>query len=104
MFTKLRFQSRSKMFWNRWLIKQYAIVVRNRLINTHIRIHYIFSTFSEYYERSTWQFGTNVINQKFWCVSHLFTFLTIHLIQNLMLKYLQFFPLPDYYLMISENT
>ena len=65
MFTKLRFQSRSKMFWNRWLIKQYAIVVRNRLINTHIRIHYIFSTFSEYYERSTWQFGTNVINQNF---------------------------------------
>ena len=73
MFTKLRFQSRSKKFWNCWLIKQYTIIVRSRLINTHIRIHYHFSTFSEYWERSTWQFGTNVINQKFWCVSHLFT-------------------------------
>jgi len=28
MFTKLRFQSRSKKFWNRWLIKQYAIINR----------------------------------------------------------------------------
>jgi len=28
MFTKLRFQSRSKIFWNRWSIKQYAITVR----------------------------------------------------------------------------
>jgi len=73
MFTKLRFQSLSKKFWSRWLIKQYAIIVRSRLINIHIRIHYHFSTFSEYCERSTWQFGTNVINQKFWCVSHLFS-------------------------------
>jgi len=72
MFTKLRFQSRSKKFWSRWLIKQYAIVVRSRLINTHIWIHYHFSTFSEYCEPSTWQFGTNVINQN-WCVSQLFT-------------------------------
>jgi len=31
MFTKLRFQSRSKTFWSRWLIKQYAIIVRSRL-------------------------------------------------------------------------
>jgi len=31
------------------------------------------------------------------------TFLTICLIQNLMLKCLNFFPLPDYYLMISET-
>ena len=38
MFTKLRFQSRSKKIWNRWLIKQYAIIVWSRLINTHIRI------------------------------------------------------------------
>jgi len=72
MFTKLRFQSRSKRFWNRCLIKQYTIIVRSRLINIHIRIHYHFSTFSEYCKRSTWHFGTNVINQKFWCVSHLF--------------------------------
>jgi len=28
--------------WNHWLIKQYAIIVRSRLINTHIQIHYIF--------------------------------------------------------------
>jgi len=35
MFTKLRFQSRSKLFWNRWLIKKYAIIIRSRLINTH---------------------------------------------------------------------
>ena len=48
MFTKLRFQSRSKKFWNRRFIKQYTIIVRSRLINTHIRIHYHFSTFSEY--------------------------------------------------------
>jgi len=48
MFTKLRFQSRSKKFWNRWLIKQYAIIIRSRLINIHIRIHYHLSTFSEY--------------------------------------------------------
>jgi len=73
MFNKLRFQLRLKKFWNRWLIKHYAIFVRSRLINTHIRIHYHFSTFSEYCERSTWQFGTNVINQKFWGLSHLFT-------------------------------
>jgi len=73
MFTKLRFQSRSKKFWNRWLIKQLAIIVRSRLINTHIRIHHHFSTFSEYRGRSTWHFGTNVINQKFWCVSYLLT-------------------------------
>jgi len=33
MFTKLGFQSRSKKFWNRWLLKQYAIIVRGRLIN-----------------------------------------------------------------------
>jgi len=32
MFTKFRFQSRSKKFLNRWLIKQYAIIVRSRLI------------------------------------------------------------------------
>jgi len=32
------------------------------------------------------------------------TFLTICLIQNLMLKCLHFFPLPDYYVMISEST
>jgi len=32
-----------------------------------------FLTFSEYCERSTWQLGTNVINQTFWCASHLFT-------------------------------
>jgi len=32
------------------------------------------------------------------------TFLTIYLIQSLMLKYLHFFPMPDYYLMISEST
>jgi len=50
-----------------------AIVVRSRLINTHIRIHYHFSTFTEYCRRSTWQFGTNVINKKFWCVPYLFT-------------------------------
>jgi len=31
------------------------------------------------------------------------TFLTIYLIQNLMLKCLNIFPLPDHYLMISEN-
>jgi len=73
MFTKPRFQPRSKKFWNYWLIKQYTIIVRSRLINTHIRIHYHFWNFSEYWERSTWQFDTNVINQKFWCVSHLFT-------------------------------
>jgi len=73
MFTKLRFQSRSKRFWNRWLVKQFSIIVRSRLITIHIRIHCHFSTFSEYCERSTWQFGANVINQKFWCVSHLFT-------------------------------
>jgi len=73
MFTKLGFQSRLKKFWNRLLLKQYAIIVRSRLINIHIHIRYHFSTFSEYCERSTWQFGTNVINQKFWCVSHLFT-------------------------------
>ena len=69
MFTKLRFQSRSKKFWNPWLIKQLAIIVRSRLINTHIRIRYHLSTFSEYCGRSTRQFGTNVINQTFWCVS-----------------------------------
>jgi len=73
MFTKLRFQSRSKKFWNRWLIKQFAIIVRSRLININIRIHYHFSNFSEYCERSTWQFRTNVTNQKCLCVSHLFT-------------------------------
>jgi len=73
MFTKLGFQSRLKKFWNCLLLKQYAIIVRSRLINIHIQIRYHFSTFSEYCERSTWQFGTNVINQKFWCVSHLFT-------------------------------
>jgi len=39
MFTKLRYQSHSKKFWNRWLIKLYAIILRSRLINTHIRIH-----------------------------------------------------------------
>jgi len=72
MFTKLRFQSPSKKFWNR-RIEQYPIIVRSRLINTHIRIHYHFSTFSEYCERSIWQFSTNVIYQKFWCVSYLFT-------------------------------
>jgi len=44
MFTKLRFQLRSKKFWNHWLIKQYEIIVRSRLINAHIQIHYIFST------------------------------------------------------------
>ena len=33
MFSKLGFQSRSKKFWNRWLLKQYAIIVRSRLIN-----------------------------------------------------------------------
>jgi len=73
MFTKLGFQSRSKKFWNRWVLKQYAIIIRSRLITIHIGIHYHFSTFSEYCERSTWKFGTTVINQKFWCVSHLFT-------------------------------
>ena len=73
MFTKLRFQSRSKKFWSCWLINQYAIIARSRLISTNIWIHDHFSTFSEYCERSTWQFGTNVINQKFWCVSYLFT-------------------------------
>jgi len=31
----------------------------------HIRIHYHFSTFSEYCKRSIWQFDTNVINQNF---------------------------------------
>jgi len=31
------------------------------------------------------------------------TFLAIYLILNLMLKCLNFFPLPDYYLMISET-
>jgi len=45
MFTELRFQSRSKKFWNRWLIKQYAIIVRSRLINTHIRIYLSFLNF-----------------------------------------------------------
>jgi len=72
MFTKLKLQSRSKKFGNHWLVKLYANIVRSRLMNTHIRIHYHFSTFSEYCERSTWQFDTNVINQTFWCVSHLF--------------------------------
>jgi len=43
MFTKHRFQSRSQKFWNRWLIKQYAIITRSRLINTHIRIHLPFT-------------------------------------------------------------
>ena len=37
MFTKLRLQSRSKKFWNCLLIKQHTIIVRSRLINTHIR-------------------------------------------------------------------
>jgi len=59
---QFRFQSRSKKFWNRWL-KQYAIIIGSRLITIHIRIHYHFSTFSEYCKRSIWQFGTNVINQ-----------------------------------------
>jgi len=38
-------------------MKQYAIIVRirSRLISAHLRIHYHFSTFSEYCERSTWQ-------------------------------------------------
>jgi len=31
------------------------------------------------------------------------TFLVIYLIQNLMLICLHFFPLPDYYVMISES-
>jgi len=73
MFTKIRFQSSSKKFWSRWLIKQYGIIVRRCLTNIHNWIYCHFSTFSEYCERSTWQFGTNVINEKFWCVSHLFT-------------------------------
>jgi len=55
---QFRFQSRSKKFWNRWL-KQYAIIIRSRLITIHIRIHYYhFSTFSEYCKRSIWQFDT----------------------------------------------
>jgi len=53
MFTKLRFQLPSRKFWNRWLIKQYAIIFRSRLINIHTQIHDRFSTFSEYCERST---------------------------------------------------
>jgi len=61
---QFRFQSRSKKFWNRWL-KQYAIIIRSRLIAGLIRIHYHFLTFSEYCKRSIWQFDTNVINQKF---------------------------------------
>jgi len=69
---QFRFQSRSKTFWNRWL-KQYAIIIRSRLITIHIRIHYHFSTFCEYCKRSIWQFDTIVINQKCWCVSHFFT-------------------------------
>jgi len=58
---QIRFQSRSKKFWNRWSIKQYAIIIRSRLINIHIHIYSHLSTFSEYCERSTWKFGTNVI-------------------------------------------
>jgi len=69
---QFRFQSRSKKFWKRWL-KQYAIIVRSRLITIHIWIHYHFLTFSEYRKRSIWHFDTIVINQKFWCVSHFFT-------------------------------
>jgi len=61
---QIRFQSRSKKFWNRWL-KQYAIIIRSHLITIHIRIHYHFSTFSEYWKRSILQFDTNDINQKF---------------------------------------
>jgi len=54
-------------------LKQYAIIIRSRLVTIHIRIHYHFSTFSEYCKCSIWRFDTNVINQKFWCVSHFFT-------------------------------
>jgi len=59
---QFRFQSRSKKVWNRWL-KQYAIIIKSRLKTIHIRIHYHFSTFSEYCRRYIWQFDTNVINQ-----------------------------------------
>jgi len=65
MFTKLRFQSRSKTFWSRWFIKQYAVIVRSRLINTHIRIHYNFATFSEYCERSHGSLALTLSNQNF---------------------------------------
>jgi len=68
MFTNSNFSHARKSFWSRWL-KQYAIIIRSRLITGHIRIHYHFSTFSEYCKRSIWQFDTNIINQKFWCVS-----------------------------------
>jgi len=47
MFTKLRFQSRSKKFWNLWYINQHAIIIRSRPINHPHRIRYHFSTFSE---------------------------------------------------------
>jgi len=69
---QFRFQSRLQKFWNRWL-KQYAIIIRSRLITIHIRIHYHFSTFSVCCRRSVLQFDTNAINQSFWCVSHFFT-------------------------------
>jgi len=57
--------------WKLWqrhalLIEQYAIIIRSRLIAIHIRIHC-------HFKRSTWQFGGNVINQKFWYASDLFT-------------------------------
>jgi len=67
------FSHARKSFGTAGQSKQYAIIVRRRLINTHIRIHYHFSTFSEYCQRSTRLCRTNVINQKFLCVSHLFT-------------------------------
>jgi len=69
---QFRFQSRSKTFWNRWL-KQYAIIIRSRLITIHNLIHYHFSTFSECCKHSIWRLDTNVINKKLWCVSHFFT-------------------------------
>jgi len=45
MFTKLKFQSRSKKVWNLWLINQYAIIIRSRLTNIHIEFAIISQLF-----------------------------------------------------------
>jgi len=77
MFTNIRFQSRSKIFWNRWLIKKYAIIVRSRLINTHatsgfIIISQLFLSIANALHGSL-ALMLSIKNFGVYCVSHLFT-------------------------------
>jgi len=87
MFTKLRFQSRSKKFWNLWYINHYAIIIRSRLINIPIEFAIISQLFLSRLA-STWQFGANVTNPNLWCISHLYPLWSLLIFVMLIMQYL----------------